>query len=333
MPIIAQVDRPKQGHTRPATIELARKQETYNNEYPSSGDKLSNQNLADHSTQVNRLTQLQLLANPKASYDQVVQLTQKLTAKSVAQADELLAGLVTLEKRIGDPSAHGIVYLGKLTAEGLGQIHKIDDDDNVDDYLRMIAVKKVTANIKALRDGMPWEVHVRDEIENKNKALSNNPPAITPDTHIVITVQSQDQETPSAYYIIMNYEEKGSLSSKQIERLGDYTQEFDIQMKNYACQLSNALQIVKDAGYNPGDMKAENTLITNPGDEQLHVILADFGSYEKKEYYNINSDIAFVMNHIFANKGKLASKSATEVQQWMTQKNLLWDPSKFEEEE
>ncbi|MES2371137.1 MAG: DUF4157 domain-containing protein [Bacteroidota bacterium] len=256
----------------------------------------------------------------------VLQLTRLST---VAKADypAKLAEILELGVKIGEASASGVVHKGTLKKAAFDTYQEDGEGDVPID--EAVAVKIVSTHIEMNADGdVPMEVHVRDEIEAKNQAGAAKP-TITPDTYEVITVTDPAKESEVIkYVIIMRLEKEGSMASKAIRKISQYNPTFDKEMKKYANELKAALEVVKAAGYHPGDMKADNTLITDVdgGADAKRAILADFGSYKKAQYDTLMDDITFVMNSIFCSKEKLPKKDKAAVITWMGD-DQLWKPA------
>lgn len=257
----------------------------------------------------------------------VFQLTRMSTV-DIAGYKAKMAGMLTWGPRIGEESGAGEVYKAVLKQETFDNYQQDEAGDVPVD--EVVAVKVVSTAIEMNTDGdIPLEIEARDDIEAKNQeGATSYKAAITPDTFECITVTDPDKGNKVVkYVIIMRFEKEGTMSSKKIDRAGKYTPEFDKKMKKYANEIKAALEVVKAAGYHPGDMKADNTLITDvDGDTSpRRAILADFGSYRKAAYNNIMDDITTIMNFIFASKGKLDPKEKPEVTTWMAD-NKLWEP-------
>ncbi|SJZ87108.1 protein of unknown function [Sediminibacterium ginsengisoli] len=266
----------------------------------------------------------QLSTGSTRSNTKVFQLT-RLTSVTEDEYDTALGNLLELGGRIGKASAAGVVHKGTLNDETFERYQNDEEGDIPID--KNVAVKIVSSAI-VMKGNVPLEVYARDEIEKKNKDASEEyRNSITPDTYEAITVTDPDNEDEvKKYVIIMRYEKLGAMSEEQVDRIGKYNAAFDAKMKKYAKEIKAALDIVKSAGYHPGDMKSDNILITNiDGDESPRAILSDFGSYRKAEYNTIAEDLAFVMNSIFSSKVDLPKKSKTEVATWMND-DKKWKP-------
>ncbi len=258
----------------------------------------------------------------------VAQLT-RLDTVAAAGYDAKIAEIIEeWGDQIGEASAAGKVYKATLTDAALKR-YQDNAKEDIPVEGEEVAVKIVSSSILMNAAGnVPQEVHARDEIEAKNKENNEEgelpAPSITPDTYEVITVTDKGGAVIK-YVIIMRYEEAGSLSSKKLTKISAYTPAFDKEMKKYANQIKAALTIVKAAGYHPGDMKADNTLITDIDGDPKRAILADFGSYTKADYTTLIDDITLIMNGIFTSKVNLPKKDKAAVTTWMGD-DQLWKP-------